>query len=393
MVWTLIPLAIVLVLFGLTAKALIQVNRPIPGALKVEVTGYQFWWDFHYPELGLRNSNELVLPAGVPVELEITSKDVIHSFWVPGLSGKRDAIPGQTTRISFEPKEPGLYYGFCAELCGASHARMLFRVVVLPKEEFDRFVEQAKASPAPVADERGQQVFQQNCAACHGVARSMPPAVIGPELGLLGNRTSLGAGIVENTPENLKAWIRDPAGMKPGVKMPGFPQLSEEDLDALARYLEGLKVEGLTSGPCPSSKGGAGWRSRQSRKRAFGRSFGTCSPRWTTRRSGSCTRPRPSSPSPWRGLLPPHPHPAGRAQQPVPHRGAVQPDPHPARGHHALLLHHPGRAHRLRQLRGAPDAGGAGRGPPRVNAFSYWAFLGAIVLALMSYFFPGGALA
>ncbi|GAA6750953.1 cytochrome c oxidase subunit II [Thermus antranikianii] len=244
-VWTLIPLAIVFVLFGLTAKALIQVNRPIPGALKVEVTGYQFWWDFHYPELGLRNSNELVLPAGVPVELEITSKDVIHSFWVPGLAGKRDAIPGQTTRISFEAKEPGLYYGFCAELCGASHARMLFRVVVLPKEEFDRFVEQAKASPAPVADERGQQVFQQNCAACHGVARSMPPGVIGPDLGLLGNRTSLGAGIVENTPENLKAWIRDPAGMKPGVQMPGFPQLSEEDLEALVRYLEGLKVEGF----------------------------------------------------------------------------------------------------------------------------------------------------
>ena len=250
-VWTLIPLAIVFVLFGLTAKALIQVNRPIPGAMKVEVTGYQFWWDFHYPELGLRNSNELVLPAGVPVELEITSKDVIHSFWVPGLAGKRDAIPGQTTRISFEPKEPGLYYGFCAELCGASHARMLFRVVVLPKEEFDRFVEAAKASPAPVADERGQQVFQQNCAACHGVARSMPPAVIGPELGLWGNRTSLGAGIVENTPENLKAWIRDPAGMKPGVKMPGFPQLSEEDLDALVRYLEGLKVEGFDFGALP----------------------------------------------------------------------------------------------------------------------------------------------
>lgn len=219
--------------------------------MKVEVTGYQFWWDFHYPELGLRNSNELVLPAGVPVELEITSKDVIHSFWVPGLAGKRDAIPGQTTRISFEPKEPGLYYGFCAELCGASHARMLFRVVVLPKEEFDRFVEAAKASPAPVADERGQQVFQQNCAACHGVARSMPPAVIGPELGLWGNRTSLGAGIVENTPENLKAWIRDPAGMKPGVKMPGFPQLSEEDLDALVRYLEGLKVEGFDFGALP----------------------------------------------------------------------------------------------------------------------------------------------
>ncbi|MGC8967674.1 MAG: cytochrome c oxidase subunit II [Thermus sp.] len=244
-VWTLIPLAIILVLFGLTAKALIQVNRPIPGALKVEVTGYQFWWDFNYPELGFRNSNELILPAGVPVELEITSKDVIHSFWVPGLAGKRDAIPGQKTLLHFTPEEPGNYYGFCAELCGPSHARMLFRVLVVPKEEFGRFVAAAKAYTPPVADAMGQQVFQQNCAACHGVARSMSPAVIGPELGLWGNRTSLGAGIVENTPENLKAWIKNPEGMKPGAKMPGFPQLSEEDLNALVRYLEGLKVEGV----------------------------------------------------------------------------------------------------------------------------------------------------
>jgi cytochrome c oxidase subunit 2 len=244
-IWTLIPLLIILVLFGLTAKALIQVNRPIPGAMKVEVTGYQFWWDFHYPALGLRNSNELILPAGVPVELEITSKDVIHSFWVPGLAGKRDAIPGQKTLLHFTPKEPGNYYGFCAELCGPSHARMLFRVLVVPKEEFDRFVEAAKAYTPPVADARGQEVFQQNCMACHGVQGKMPPAVIGPELGFTGNRVSLGAGIVDYTPENLKAWIKDPASMKPGVKMPGFPQLSEEDLDALVRYLEGLKVEGL----------------------------------------------------------------------------------------------------------------------------------------------------
>jgi len=244
-IWTLIPLAIILVLFGLTARALIQVNQPIPGAMKVEVTGYQFWWDFNYAELGFRNSNELILPVGVPVELEVTSKDVIHSFWVPGLVGKQDAIPGQKTRIRFVAEKPGNYYGFCAELCGPSHARMLFRVLVVPKEEFDRFVEAAKGYTPPVADARGQEVFQQNCMACHSVQGKMPPAVIGPELGFVGNRVSLAAGIVDNTPEHLKAWIKDPAAMKPGTKMPGFPQLSEEDLDALVRYLEGLKVEGF----------------------------------------------------------------------------------------------------------------------------------------------------
>lgn len=244
-VWTVIPIVIVFILFGLTARSLILVNKPIPGSMKVEVVGYQFWWDFNYPEQGFRNSNELILPAGVPVELSVTSKDVIHSFWVPGLVGKQDAIPGQMTRIRFIAEKPGNYYGFCAELCGPSHARMLFRVIVLPQEEFARFVEAAKAYTPPVADAQGQQVFQQNCMACHGVQGKMPPAVIGPELGFTGNRVSLGAGIVDHTSENLKAWIKDPASMKPGVKMPGFPQLSEADLDALVRYLEGLKVEGF----------------------------------------------------------------------------------------------------------------------------------------------------
>ncbi|GAB5603892.1 cytochrome c oxidase subunit II [Thermus sp. FJN-A] len=244
-VWTVIPILIIFILFGLTARSLILVHQPIPGAMKVEVTGYQFWWDFNYSGLGFRNSNELILPVGVPVELEVTSKDVIHSFWVPGLVGKQDAIPGQKTRIRFVAEKPGNYYGFCAELCGPSHARMLFRVIVLPEEEFARFAEAAKGYTPPVADARGQEVFQQNCMACHGVQGQMPPAVIGPELGFFGNRTSLAAGIVDNTPEHLKAWIKDPASMKPGTKMPGFPQLSEEDLNALVRYLEGLRVEGL----------------------------------------------------------------------------------------------------------------------------------------------------
>ncbi|MER3451104.1 MAG: cytochrome c oxidase subunit II [Thermus sp.] len=244
-IWTAIPIVIVLILFGLTAKSLVQVNKAVPGAFTVEVTGYQFWWDFTYPGLGLRTSNELILPVGVPVQLEVTSGDVIHSFWVPGLSGKQDAIPGQKNRIHFTPEKPGNYYGVCAELCGASHARMLFRVLVLPKEEFDRFVAEAQAYQPPVANPRGREVFQQNCAACHNATGKKPPAVIGPELAFVGNRLSLGAGIMDHTPEHLKAWIRNPAGFKPGVKMPGFPQLSEADLNALVGYLEGLKLSGF----------------------------------------------------------------------------------------------------------------------------------------------------
>ncbi len=244
-VLTIAPLVIVFILFGFAARGILALNQTKPGALKVEVVGYQFWWDFNYPELGFRTSNELILPTGVPILLEVTSQDVIHAFWAPGLFGKRDAIPGQKTLIPFEAEKPGVYYGFCAELCGPSHARMLFRVVVLPKEAFDRFVATAQAHTPPVADARGQEVFQQNCAACHGVQGQKPPAVLGPELGFVGNRVSLGAGIMDYTPENLKAWIKDPQAFKPGVKMPGFAQLPEEDLEALVRYLDGLKVEGL----------------------------------------------------------------------------------------------------------------------------------------------------
>jgi len=211
--WTVIPTVIVLIIFGLTAQSMFKLDRPSPGAMVVEVTGYQFWWDFHYPALGLRNSNELILPAGVPVELEITSKDVIHSFWVPGLAGKRDAIPGQKTLLHFTPKEPGNYYGFCAELCGPSHSRMLFRVLVVPKEEFDRFVEAAKAYTPPVADARGRP----------GADRARAGSVRGGELRRLPQRGAVRAASGHRAGARASRQPHEPGGGDRGPH-PGEPE-------------------------------------------------------------------------------------------------------------------------------------------------------------------------
>ncbi len=253
--WTVIPLVIVLILFVLTAQALVKITRPIAGAMPVEVTARQFWWDFRYPDLGLRTSNELIIPVGRPIEVKLTSGDVIHSFWVPSLNGKTDAVPGQTTYNRFMATEPGDYYGYCAEFCGASHANMRLRVIALDQQTFERFAEAYKKYRAPepktASQRRGLEVFQANCAACHSVKGTAAKGVLGPDLSLFGNRLTLGSGILENTRENLIRWLTDPGAVKPGAKMPSFARLGQEDLSALADYLESLKLEGFDFSKLP----------------------------------------------------------------------------------------------------------------------------------------------
>ncbi|MCS7059241.1 MAG: cytochrome c oxidase subunit II [Meiothermus sp.] len=253
-IWTVIPTVIVLIIFGLTAQSMFRLDRPTPGAMVVEVRGWQFWWDFIYKDHGVRTSNELILPVGRPVRFEVTggdgqNYDVIHSFRITSMVGARDAIPGVVTHIEVTPEKVGIYYGQCVELCGASHANMRFRVVVVPEEEFDRWIEEAKAYQAtPPTDPvlaRGEQLYKQQCAACHslkGVSQGLPQ---NPDLTFFGNRITVGAGMWPNTPEYLERWIRNSPGMKPGIKMPAFPQLSDEDTKAIAAYLMSHKVEGL----------------------------------------------------------------------------------------------------------------------------------------------------
>jgi cytochrome c oxidase subunit 2 len=253
-VWTVIPTLIVLIIFGLTAQSMFRLDRPTPGAMVVEVRGWQFWWDFIYKDHGVRNSNELILPVGKPVRFEVTggdgqNYDVIHSFRITSLVGARDAIPGVVTRIEVTPEKIGTYYGQCVELCGASHANMRFRVKVVSQEEFDRFIEGTKAYQAAPPKEpilvRGEELYKQQCAACHAIKGVSQGLSSNPDLTFFGNRTTVGAGMWPNVPEYLEPWIKNSPGMKPGVKMPAFTHLSDEDVKAIAAYLMSHKVDGL----------------------------------------------------------------------------------------------------------------------------------------------------
>jgi cytochrome c oxidase subunit 2 len=262
--WTLGAALIVVLITIPTIQTVFRTQaKARPDALVVEVVGHQWWWEFRYPQLGVVTANELHLPVGRQVDLRMWSADVIHSFWVPRLGGKRDLNPWvrepdaagpKVTRITLTPAEPGVYRGQCAEFCGASHALMGLRVIVQPPAAFEEWAARmtAPAEPEPEGLEaRGREIFlRSTCVACHTVEGTNARGTLGPNLTRLGARTTLGAGLLENTPENLIAWIRDPAQFKPGVKMPGaavggggLPPtgLSDEEIEAVAAYLSSMK--------------------------------------------------------------------------------------------------------------------------------------------------------
>lgn len=243
--WTIIPILIVVVLFLATARviAYTQTARVDDKAVKVTVVGHQFWWEYRYPGLGIVTANELHVPAGkVPSVLQLYSADTDHSFWVPRLAGKTDLIPNFPNTMWIDPKEPGLYLGQCAQYCGTQHAKMLLRVYVDSPEAWGRWIEEqrrpAAASPAVA---HGKEVFERiTCMSCHAVAGTPASGRFGPDLTHLMSRETLGAGIVPNTRENLRAWIKDPGAFKPGVLMPAMG-LSDDELDAVTDYLITLR--------------------------------------------------------------------------------------------------------------------------------------------------------
>ncbi len=263
--WTVGPALIVVAIAIPTIQAVFATQRPLSeDALMVEVTGHQFWWEFHYPEEGVTTANELRLPVDRPVSLRLGSTDVIHSFWVPKLGGKRDVNPvvavpdGQEPKYNwlfFTPNQTGLYMGQCAEFCGEAHAFMAMRVLVETEDEFQGWIQEWQALAPPDEDPRvalGQDIFlnQSTCVACHAIEGTSAVGLLGPNLTLFGQRTTLAAGIRENNQENLVSWIRDPHGMKPGAAMPGttYPggnwpatNLSDDQVEAVAAYLLSLK--------------------------------------------------------------------------------------------------------------------------------------------------------
>ena len=244
-VWTAIPLLVLAVFFGLMLRTMQTVNAEPESPLRVEVIGHQWWWEFRYPDLGIVTANELHVPVGQPVRFELMSGDVIHSFWVPRIGWKKDAIPGTTTVMSVEVDQPGIYDGACTEYCGTQHAWMRIRVVAQPADQFAAWTSAqqapATASQDPVAA-RGQQLFLANtCVSCHTVAGTSAAGTVGPNLTHIGSRATLGGGVAELAPANLQQWIRDPHALKPGVLMPAYGSFAPDDLAALAAYLDSLK--------------------------------------------------------------------------------------------------------------------------------------------------------
>lgn len=262
--WTIGAAIIVVVITIPTIRTVFRTQAPAgPDALIVEVIGHQWWWEFRYPAEGVVTANDLHLPVGRTVDLQMTSADVIHSFWIPRFGGKRDLNPWvrepndrgpRINRLTFTVDEAGVYWGQCAEYCGLAHGLMGMRAVVEPEADFQAWVQSMQGSAAPdsgtLAD-RGRETFMTStCIACHTIAGTNARGVLGPNLTRLGVRTTIGAGLLENTSENVAAWIRNPAEFKPGVKMPGVAEgggglpptgLSDEQVEAIAAYLSSLR--------------------------------------------------------------------------------------------------------------------------------------------------------
>ena len=218
-----------------------------PGAVTVDVVGYQWFWDFRYqdvtPSDWVSSPNELHIPVGVPVVINAMSRDVIHSFWIPELHGKRDLIPGFTTQTWIQADEPGVYRGQCAEFCGHQHAKMAFVVIAEPLAAFQAWLQrQRRAAATPTTDtQRGHDVFMSNsCVTCHTIRGTQAGSRVGPELTHVGSRRTIAAGTLANTREQLMQWVRDPQAIKPGTRMPAN-RLSDDDLRAVVDYLESLE--------------------------------------------------------------------------------------------------------------------------------------------------------
>jgi cytochrome c oxidase subunit 2 len=247
--WTVIPVLVVVVLFLTTARIIFAIqDAPKPKtALDVTVIGHQFWWEFRYPKYGVVTANELHIPVSSDAApsatfLKLASADVNHSFWIPQLAGKTDLIANHVNTMWMDPQKPGLYLGQCAQFCGSQHAMMLLRVYVDTPEQFDVWIKnQQRPALQDSAVEAGRTVFErQACMNCHTVSDTAATGRFGPDLTHLMSRATLASGAMDNTPANLRQWIKSPDTFKRGALMPAM-QLTDEQLDQVTAYLETLK--------------------------------------------------------------------------------------------------------------------------------------------------------
>src|SRR5579883_2257285 len=240
----------------LTLLALISVitgratagSEPPRDHLAIEVTGSQWWWSVRYVNDDasriLTTANEIHVPVGRTVLIRGLSHDVIHSFWIPNLQGKRDLIPSRVTTEWFQASRPGRYRGQCAEFCGLQHAKMALWVIAEPSDRYDAWMEnqlKPAAAPSTPDTQAGQQVFLSHaCVFCHTIRGTSAAGQAGPDLTHLASRLTIAAGTLANTKGNLAGWITDPQSIKPGNHMATVP-LRSEDLQPLVDYLESLQ--------------------------------------------------------------------------------------------------------------------------------------------------------
>ena len=239
----LLPAVILVGVFVVSVRDMNAISRSGNGStLTVQVVGRMWWWEARYPG-GAVTANEIHIPTGQPVRFEVSTADVIHSFWVPQLAPKIDMIPGRTNSVTVEADTPGRYRGQCAEFCGLQHANMAFFVVAQPLADFETWL-RAEGTPAVAPAESdaaaGMRVFlDSSCVGCHTIRGTDADGSLGPDLTHLASRDTIAAGTLPNDAAVLERWITDPQGVKPGADMPPT-RLSPQDLRALVAYLESL---------------------------------------------------------------------------------------------------------------------------------------------------------
>lgn len=274
-IWTVIPALILAAIAVPTVKGIFETNVNPPGdAVKIEVVGHQWWWEFRYPDYNVTTANELHIPVGQAVNLRMGTTDVVHSFWPPRFAGKRDVFPNRETRLWFKAEQPGYYSGQCAEFCGMQHGRMAFHIRASTPEEFQTWLKHMQtlgAAPAAAAGDsvhtasagasvqqgesaapadstakaaqpagyaEGEKLFKmKGCVACHSLAaHNAPKGMVGPNLANVGARAYIAAGTLKNDDINLARWIREPQSIKKGVLMPNLG-VTEEEAKSLVAYL------------------------------------------------------------------------------------------------------------------------------------------------------------
>lgn len=254
-VWTVIPIILVLIMGIPTVVYTFDLadTSEASSTLNINVTGHQYWWNFEYEDHNVTTSQDLYIPVGEKVYVNMLSSEVIHSFWVPTITGKMDVNPENVNTMYIEAYEEGVYWGKCAELCGPSHSLMDFKVIAVSPEEFDQWITDMQnvdpeEVPTDAVVQEGQELFQNNCMGCHAIGDA---SSAGPNLTNFGNRVHF-VGYLEPTKENLVEWIMDPESLKPGNEMTGTYEVTEEEAEKIAEYLMQLKPTDVT----PESAGG-----------------------------------------------------------------------------------------------------------------------------------------